>query len=124
MKSLRDIPSVDVILQNPHADVWISGFGRPLTIQAIRQVLEEARTTFKHKQSLPTLEEIYEQVEAHLSAWSASSLIPVINASGVVLHTNLGTHQLVRQPSRPLNQSPWDIPTWNMIWIKDNAVHG
>src|SRR6185369_4352611 len=30
------------------------------------------------------------EAESHLAAWTASTLVPVINATGVILHTNLG----------------------------------
>jgi L-seryl-tRNA(Ser) seleniumtransferase len=96
MKSLRDIPSVDLILQSPPAEGWINNYGRPLTLQAIRDVLTELRSNFKQKQSLPDLDEIYRQIDAHLIDWSTPSLVPVINASGVILHTNLGRAPLSR----------------------------
>lgn len=90
MKSLRDIPAVDTILQTPEAEAWVTEFGRPLTLYAIRQVLEELRQGFKQKQTLLDQQGINRQIEANLFAWSTPSLIPVINASGVILHTNLG----------------------------------
>lgn len=90
MKSLRDIPSVDVILQNPLADSWINTFGRPLTLQAIRKTLEEVRRNIQQEQNIPELAAIYHRVQENLLSWSSMSLIPVINASGVILHTNLG----------------------------------
>lgn len=96
MKSLRDIPSVDVILHSPKAEVWVANFGRPLTLQAIRQTLEETRTEFMQKQTLPEMEVINHKIETNLNAWSTPSLIPVINASGVILHTNLGRAPLSR----------------------------
>lgn len=90
MKSLRDIPSVDVILRNPLAAEWIDSFGRPLTLMAIRQTLDDVRSNYVKNQNVLDLDGIYQKVQIRLSSWSASSLIPVINASGVILHTNLG----------------------------------
>jgi L-seryl-tRNA(Ser) seleniumtransferase len=90
MKTLRDLPSVDVILQNPQAETLIAEFGRTLTLQCIRQVLEATRNGFKTQQTIPDMDEIIQQVQAQVLDWSTPSLVPVINASGVILHTNLG----------------------------------
>ena len=90
MTSLRDLPSVEKLLQQ--ADSLIEEYGRPLTLDAFRTVLEEIRTRFKSKPEagLPADEEILAQVESQLARWTASTLMPVINATGVILHTNLG----------------------------------
>lgn len=98
MTSLRDLPSVEQLLQN--ADPLIREFGRPLTLQALRTTLEEIRAQFKLDQgrsqntepgtTLPSNREILSQAEAYLNIWIAPTLVPVINATGVILHTNLG----------------------------------
>jgi L-seryl-tRNA(Ser) seleniumtransferase len=90
MRTLRDLPSVDVLLQSPQAEAWIADFGRSLTLQAIRHTLEESRIEYKQKQSIPEHEELFHKIIDRLKTWSSPSLIPVINASGVILHTNLG----------------------------------
>lgn len=92
MTSLRDLPSVEQLLHAPGADRLISQYGRPLTLDALRSTLDEARARFKAtpEAGVPSREGILAQAESHLSAWTASTLLPVINATGVVLHTNLG----------------------------------
>ena len=40
--------------------------------------------------SLPSTDVILARAESHLIAWTAPTLLPVINATGVILHTNLG----------------------------------
>ena len=90
MISLRDLPSVDQLLQLAHQ--LIDEYGRPLTVDALRLTLEDARARFKSQpeSALPSPDVILAQAEAHLAIWTASSLRPVINATGVILHTNLG----------------------------------
>ncbi|NTU56206.1 MAG: L-seryl-tRNA(Sec) selenium transferase, partial [Anaerolineales bacterium] len=90
MNSLRDLPSVEQLLQN--ATHLIEAFGRPLTLDALRQTLDEIRARFKlnPETALPSTDLIFAQAESHLSAWTAPTLHPVINATGVILHTNLG----------------------------------
>ena len=90
MTSLRDLPSVEQLLQQ--ADNLIVEYGRPLTLDALRSTLDESRARFKIKPEvgLPSIDDILAQAESHLVAWTASTLLPVINATGVILHTNLG----------------------------------
>ncbi len=90
MNSLRDLPSVEQLLQN--ATHLIEAFGRPLTLDALRLTLDETRARFKAdpETALPSTDLILSQAESHLSVWTASTLLPVINATGVILHTNLG----------------------------------
>ena len=90
MTSLRDLPSIEQLLQI--SNDLISQYGRPLTLDALRLTLEEARARFRMQPEagLPSTEIILSQAESQLAAWTASTLLPVINATGVILHTNLG----------------------------------
>lgn len=90
MTSLRNLPSVEQLLQE--SATLIDSYGRPLTLDALRATLDDVRMRFKADElpALPSNDEILAQAESRLSAWTGSTLIPVINASGVILHTNLG----------------------------------
>jgi L-seryl-tRNA(Ser) seleniumtransferase len=92
MTTLRDLPSVEQVLQTKTAAELIAQFGRPLTLTAIRSILDEIRARFKldPEPVLPSIELILAQTESTLSAWTMPTLVPVINATGVILHTNLG----------------------------------
>lgn len=92
MMTLRDLPSVDELLQTQSAAELIAQHGRPLTLSAIRQTLAGIRSRFLAGEitSLPLHGLILSQVDSLLDAWLKPTLRPVINASGVILHTNLG----------------------------------
>src|SRR5262245_16385209 len=92
MTTLRELPSVEQILQTQTAAQLIAQFGRPLTLDAIHFTLDRIRARFKAGEitALPLRDLILVQVESTLSAWTQPTLVPVINASGVILHTNLG----------------------------------
>jgi L-seryl-tRNA(Ser) seleniumtransferase len=92
MTTLRDLPSVDELLQTKTAAELIARFGRPLTLAAIRETLEKIRTRFSSGAItvLPLHDLVLAQTDALLSEWIKPTLRPVINASGVILHTNLG----------------------------------
>ena len=92
MTTLRNLPSIDQLLQTETAAHLIARFGRPLTLDAIRFTLDTIRARFKSGEitALPLKDLILVQVDYTLAAWTKQTLIPVINASGVILHTNLG----------------------------------
>jgi len=92
MTTLRNLPSVESLLQTHTAAEIIASYGRTLTLKALRFTLDDARTRFKSGQisALPSMDLILSQAESLLTAWVKPTLLPVINASGVILHTNLG----------------------------------
>ncbi len=90
MSDLRGLPSIDRLLQEPRAADLQHEFGRPLTLEALREVLAVIRQDVKSGIPLPDTDEILNQASDWLCAVTKLSLMPVINATGVILHTNLG----------------------------------
>jgi L-seryl-tRNA(Ser) seleniumtransferase len=90
MTGLRSLPSVDQLLQASETGGLIAYYGRPLTIEALRACLDEVRTGYAPHTPIPGVAALLVRAEDLLQTWTASSLLPVINATGVVLHTNLG----------------------------------
>jgi L-seryl-tRNA(Ser) seleniumtransferase len=98
MTSLRDLPSVEQLLQQ--SGHLIKEYGRPLTLDALRSTLDEIRAQFKlilttaegtkPETDLPSAEDILLQAQSRLAEWTSPTLLAVINATGVILHTNLG----------------------------------
>lgn len=105
--TLRDLPSVEGLLQTPAAEGLIERFGRPLTLDAIRFTLDDIRTRFKSGgiTALPLKDWILIQTESNLIAWTKPTLLPVINASGVILHTNLGRAPLSKAAIEAMDQA-------------------
>lgn len=92
MTTLRELPSVDELLQTQTAAELIAQYGRPLTLSAIRETLDRIRARFLSGAitALPLHGLILSQAESLLDVWIKPTLRSVINASGVILHTNLG----------------------------------
>jgi L-seryl-tRNA(Ser) seleniumtransferase len=90
MSNLRDLPSVEQVLQSDPVPLYISIYGRPLVLKALRLTLQEIRDDFPHQHKILEQDEIIELVRGKLQNWAEPSLLPVINATGVILHTNLG----------------------------------
>jgi L-seryl-tRNA(Ser) seleniumtransferase len=122
VSSLRQLPSVDQILQTRQAAEWIAQYGRPLTVSAIRQTLDQVRADHRPDSPIPDQPELLQRIENTLQAWAAPSLVPVINASGVVLHTNLGRAPL----SRAALQAAQDVSVGysNLEYVLDHGRRG
>src|SRR5512143_502957 len=92
MTDLSSLPSVERLLQSEDVIDLVRKHGRPLTLDAIRLTLEELRAQLKEQPDAvaPSLPAILQQAASHLSEWERPSLLTVINATGVILHTNLG----------------------------------
>jgi L-seryl-tRNA(Ser) seleniumtransferase len=86
--SLRDLPSVDKLLGQ--ADELLADYGRALTTAALREALDSARTGSAQSGRVPSADELITQAQTQLVALTTPTLRPVINATGVILHTNLG----------------------------------
>lgn len=105
--TLRDLPSVDRVLRAEGAEKLISAYGRSLTVQAVRASLEAARGSIQEGQTPPNETELLAETGETLRAWLVPTLVPVINATGVVIHTNLGRAPL----SKSAVQAMQDIAT-------------
>jgi L-seryl-tRNA(Ser) seleniumtransferase len=91
------LPSVDGLLQTRTAVELISDFGRPLTIQAFREALDDIREKLSDQEAIPSNEKILASAEKKLAFWCQPGLQSVINATGVILHTNLGRAPLSKE---------------------------
>ncbi|MFN2136840.1 MAG: L-seryl-tRNA(Sec) selenium transferase [Candidatus Promineifilaceae bacterium] len=92
MALLRHLPSVDAVLQHPETVALQGLYGRTLTIEILRDLLDETRSAirFHEIQQAPETEDLIRAMAGRLESAAAPSLFPVINATGVIIHTNLG----------------------------------
>jgi L-seryl-tRNA(Ser) seleniumtransferase len=88
LNDLRQLPSVDTLLAQ--ASPLIETYGRSLTVDAIRSVLDEARADIRAGGASADRSELLSRTSDRLQAWTQSRPRLVINATGVIIHTNLG----------------------------------
>ena len=86
----RALPSVDALLREPALAAQAAQVGDAALLDAVRAVLAAARTAIGAGSPSPAPHQWPEQVAALLDARMRRSLQPVINATGVIIHTNLG----------------------------------
>ena len=97
---LRQIPSVDELLAQPRLAELGKRVDRNLVLEVARTVLDDLRTRITGQITTAVLAEISpvacdpasleERITSLVERILAHSLLPVINATGVILHTNLG----------------------------------
>jgi len=93
--SFSQIPAVDVLLEHPAAQNMLERYSRPFVRDAVRECLDGLRAEIRDKEESPgTLDlspnTILRRVEALIERKRASSFKRVINATGILLHTNIG----------------------------------
>ena len=104
---MRDLPSVDQVLANVSA--LEQRFPRKLIVAEVRRVLDEIRQELRAGKDANS-ESIATRVERNLARLERPSLRNVINATGVVLHTNLGRAPLPRfEPQFGYSNLEYDI---------------
>ncbi len=88
--ALRKLPAVSRLLETPTGRHLVQHYGHALTVAALREALDAARQAVRAGMPPPTAQAVLEQAAERLRLWTRPSLQPVINATGVLLHTNLG----------------------------------
>lgn len=88
-EELRRLPSADRLLHALAPDLTTQT-GHAQALLAVRQVLEQARMTIQQGAACPAFSALVQQAEEQMLTAMRPSLLPVINATGVIIHTNLG----------------------------------
>jgi L-seryl-tRNA(Ser) seleniumtransferase len=86
----RALPNMDVLLGHPELVVRVGSFGRAVVLGAARRALEESRGVVAGGGPVPDVGELAARVAGELDGAWAKRTRAVVNATGVVLHTNLG----------------------------------
>jgi L-seryl-tRNA(Ser) seleniumtransferase len=115
-KNLRQIPSVEKILESPELQVYINKFSHPLVASVVKETVEKVREEAKKSSGTVSLPQIVSTTVNILQEHTSSSLQPVINATGVILHTNLGrapldenTLSFIKEVSAGYNNLEFDL---------------
>ena len=94
MKTPRDLPQIQTLLTYAPLTALEARHGHGQTVAALRQIIDTARADLlAHRPAdLPAFDSpaFADHVEARIIAATQPSLRPVINATGILIHTNLG----------------------------------
>jgi L-seryl-tRNA(Ser) seleniumtransferase len=86
----RRLPRMDALLEHPELAARAATLGRPTVLGAAREALEAGRRAVADGGSVPGVEELAARVAGELDGRRGRRTRGVVNATGVVLHTNLG----------------------------------
>ena len=87
---LRQLPSVDVLLQDHTLRDLAHRYGHAVIVEACRATLDATRQEILDGGNLPMPALLINDVRQRAESAVRPSLVPVINATGVIIHTNLG----------------------------------
>lgn len=91
---LRELPSVDRLLKHPSCETLLALYNRDYLILKCREVLDQSRVAIRKGEPIATGalkdQAILARVEARIAAEGQPGLRRVVNATGTILHTNLG----------------------------------
>ncbi len=119
----RLLPSIDDLMRAPESQTLLERWGHTATVAAARGVTADLRGlieagSFDEAQLNIALEKLFSTIQERLQQKLSYSLRPVINATGVILHTNLGRAPLsenalqhVVEVSRGYSSLEFDLAT-------------
>ena len=113
---LRHLPSVDSLLANQKIRDLEKDFPRDLILNLLRETLDGYRSSISQGREPPSRDEIIRNISDQIRVLSRPGLRPLINATGVILHTNLGRAPLSEETiaamasvSREYNNLEFDL---------------
>ena len=101
----RNLPSVDSVLANQDVAEAAQSFDRDWVVDLIREALESARGQIRRGGDSPDAGEVARSVCRRIEDTMQAEPRQVINATGVVIHTNLGRAPLSRAAIEAANQA-------------------
>ncbi|HEY1268806.1 MAG TPA: L-seryl-tRNA(Sec) selenium transferase [Candidatus Binatia bacterium] len=89
---LRELPSIDRLLNHPLCRSLLAATSRDYITRQCRALLDEHRAAIRAGKATETIDEesILAQLAGRLESERGSRLVRVVNATGTILHTNLG----------------------------------
>ncbi|MBS1233229.1 MAG: selA, partial [Nitrospirae bacterium] len=114
---LSKLPSVDELLKSAPGSDLLHAYPRRFVLQGIREGIDQKRREILSGHTADLSEEVLmADIENIIACLSSFSLKPLINATGVVIHTNLGRSTLservlenIRQVSESYSNLEYDI---------------
>jgi L-seryl-tRNA(Ser) seleniumtransferase len=90
-EKLSRLPQVNECLKCPYGQKWLETCDRKIVVRSVREVIELKRKELLNGLSPDvSIDAIAGDIEHKIREHSAYKLRPLINATGVVIHTNLG----------------------------------
>ncbi len=99
----RSLPSIDALLGEKRVSTLIADYTREIVLDEIREILGSLRKNLRPEDKPLTREEIITLLTERLELRELDRLRPVVNASGIILHTGLGRAVLPKEAVHALS---------------------
>ncbi|MCP4420239.1 MAG: L-seryl-tRNA(Sec) selenium transferase [Chloroflexi bacterium] len=121
---LRELPSVDRLLNTAVAVDLTLAYGHNLTVAGLRQSLEITRSNILNGQTsyVPMNATLVDEARLWLESFLTPTLRPVINGTGVIVHTNLGRAPLSNAARKAIDNAAQGYST--LEYNIDNGQRG
>ncbi len=103
-EQLRLLPSVDELLYSTTGQQLVQQFSRSMTLRAVRASIAQAREQIRQGALCPSSDELLAVAENILYEAQRPNLRPVVNATGVIINTNLGRAPLSQEALQAVQQ--------------------
>ena len=105
LEQLRSLPQIEELLHHQAMQALMAVLPRELVVDMARKAVEEARTSILDAEAAaPELDELAASALRHALSLEKPSLRRVVNASGVIVHTNLGRSVLAEGAVRAVEE--------------------
>lgn len=102
---LRNLPSVERLVQRLEPEASAQGWPRPLLVECARAVVDAARGKILHNEPVDLgIEALLADLRVLVRRRAAATLTRAVNATGVILHTNLGRAPLGGQAAAAVTE--------------------
>jgi L-seryl-tRNA(Ser) seleniumtransferase len=93
---MKKIPQIEQIIGHPEVSVWTEKISRQLTTAAVRHAVEHSREKLKRGQAFDE-SELFRNIDKVCRNIYDNRIQPVVNATGIILHTNMGRSPIPKQ---------------------------
>ena len=94
---LQKIPSVNILLREPAVEDLCKKISRPFVLETVRSVLSNIRSNMRNGEMIPGISQIISDIKSAIDIQVNSFPKPIINATGIILHTNFGRALLSKE---------------------------
>jgi len=105
IKTLRDFPAVEELLQSQKLSISIDGLPKQLATEIIREVIGDLKVQLKLNRRTISQAALIDALGTALAEWRHKEVRRVINATGILVHTNLGRSPLGKKLIEEISES-------------------
>lgn len=107
LKNQRDLPQINTLLERPEIKGLVDQYSHAETVNALRKLIGIARDDLIDNEgtnlNLLDNQELVSSITLEIEADRAHSLRSVINATGIIIHTNLGRARMAPEAVRAMH---------------------